>query len=50
VLITCHVQTRPVEHPSEIMRLPIGGREMTFKKMPEFSQRSIAGFEPFPGR
>lgn len=47
VLITCHVQSNQVEHPSEIMRLPIGGQEITFKKVPEFSQRSIAAFEPF---
>jgi hypothetical protein len=42
ILITCHVQSNEVEHPSEIMRLPIGGQELTFKKVPEFSQRSIA--------
>ncbi|MGV3659590.1 MAG: hypothetical protein ACO1TE_05380 [Prosthecobacter sp.] len=48
VFITCHVQTNAIEHPSEIMRLPIGGQQMTFKKVPEFSQRAIAGFEPFP--
>ena len=29
------------------MKLPIGGQMMTFKKSPEFSQRSISGFEPF---
>jgi len=48
VLITCHVQTNEIEHPSEIMRLPIDGQEMIFKKVPEFSQRSIAAFQPFP--
>jgi hypothetical protein len=48
LLITVHVQSEAVEHPSEIMKLPIGGQEMTFKKIPEFSQRSISGFEPFP--
>ncbi|WP_395718326.1 hypothetical protein [Prosthecobacter sp.] len=48
VLITCHVQTNAIEHPAEIMRLPIGGQEITFKKVPEFSQRSIAAFQPFP--
>lgn len=47
LLITTHVQTAQLEHPSEIMRLPIGGQEMTFKKSPEFSQRSISAFEPF---
>jgi hypothetical protein len=26
VLITSHVQSNEVEHPSEIMRLPIGGQ------------------------
>ncbi len=48
VFITCHVQSDEIVHPSEIMRLPIGGQEMTFKKVPEFSQRTIAAFEPFP--
>lgn len=48
ILITCHVQTNQVEHPSEIMSLNIGGQPMTFKKVPDFSQRSIAAFEPFP--
>ncbi len=48
VLITCHVQSNEVEHPGEIMRLPIDGQEMIFKKVPEFSQRSIAAFQPFP--
>lgn len=48
LLITAHVQTDAIEHPSEIMRLPIGGREIAFRKIPEFSQRSISGFEPFP--
>lgn len=48
VLITCHVQSDEIVHPSEIMKLPINGQQMTFKKVPEFSQRTIAAFEPFP--
>ena len=48
LLITAHVQTDEIEHPREIMKLPIFGQQMTFKKVPEFSQRSISGFEPFP--
>ncbi len=48
VLVTCHVQSNEVEHPSEIMHLTIDGQDMTFKKVPEFSQRSVAAFEPFP--
>lgn len=48
LLITAHVQTNEIEHPREVMKLPIGGQEMTFKKAPEFSQRSISAFEPFP--
>lgn len=48
LLITAHVQTDQIEHPREIMKLPIGGQQMTFKKSPEFSQRSISGFQPFP--
>jgi hypothetical protein len=47
LLITTHLQTVQIEHPREIMKLPIGGQEMTFKKSPEFSQRSISAFEPF---
>lgn len=47
LLITTHLQTDQIEHPREIMKLPIGGQEMTFKKSPEFSQRSISAFEPF---
>lgn len=48
LLITAHVQTNEIEHPHELMKLPIFGQEMIFKKIPEFSQRSISGFEPFP--
>lgn len=48
IFITAHVQTDQVEHPSEIMRIPIDGQEYIFKKVPEFSQRSLAAFEPFP--
>ncbi len=48
MLITAHVQTDQIEHPSEVMTLPIGGQQMRFKKIPEFSQRSISGFQPFP--
>ena len=47
LLITTHLQTDQIEHPREIMKLPIGAQEMTFKKSPEFSQRSISAFEPF---
>lgn len=47
IFITCHVQTTQVEHPSEIMRMPINGTEYVFKKIPEFSQRTVAAFEPF---
>lgn len=47
LLITTHLQTDQIEHPREIMKLPIGGQQMIFKKSPEFSQRSISAFEPF---
>ncbi len=47
LLITTHVQTNQIEHPREVMKLPISGQEMIFKKSPEFSQRSISAFEPF---
>lgn len=46
--ITCHMQTDEVEHPRELMPLPVGGQTINFKKVPEFSQRYIAAFEPFP--
>ncbi|OYW74806.1 MAG: hypothetical protein B7Z37_16250 [Verrucomicrobia bacterium 12-59-8] len=48
LLITAHVQADQLEHRSELMPLTIAGEKMTFKKVPEFSQRSISGFEPFP--
>lgn len=48
LLITAHVQTDQIEHPREIMKLPIGDQQITFKKTPEFSQRSISAYEPFP--
>lgn len=48
VFITCHVQNDDISHPSEIMKLPINGQQMVFKKVPEFSQRTVAAFEPFP--
>jgi hypothetical protein len=47
LLITTHVQTTQIEHPREVMKLPIRGQQMIFKKSPEFSQRSISAFEPF---
>lgn len=47
LLITMHVQTNQIEHPREIMKLPIGDQQMIFKKSPEFSQRSISAFQPF---
>ncbi len=47
LLITTHVQSEEIVHPTEIMKLPIGGTQMTFRKIPEFSQRSISGFESF---
>lgn len=48
LLITTHIQSEAIEHPSEIMTLPIDGQSMTFRKIPEFSQRSISAFESFP--
>lgn len=47
LLITTHVQTDQLEHQSELMPVTIAGQQMIFKKVPEFSQRSISGFEPF---
>lgn len=47
LFITSHIQSVDVEHPREVMTVPISGQNMTFKKIPEFSQRSIAAFEPF---
>ncbi len=46
--ISMHVQASDTEHPRAIMKVPIGGRVMTFKKIPEFSHHSLAGFEAFP--
>jgi len=47
MLITIHVQTDQLEHQSELMPVTIAGERMIFKKIPEFSQRSISAFEPF---
>ncbi len=47
LLITAHVQTDQLEHKSELMPVKIAGEQMIFRKIPEFSQRSISGFEPF---
>ncbi len=47
LLITTHVQTDQMEHKSELMPVTIAGEDMIFRKIPEFSQRSISGFEPF---
>ena len=47
MLITTHVQTDQLEHKSELMPVTIAGQQMIFKKVPEFSQRSISAFEPF---
>jgi hypothetical protein len=47
ILITTHVQTDQLEHKSELMPVTIAGQQMIFKKVPEFSQRSISAFEPF---
>lgn len=46
--ISMHVKASDTEHPRGIMNLPIDGGTMAFKKIPEFSHRSIAGFESFP--
>lgn len=46
--ISTHLETSGPDHPMAIMNLPIDGRTMTFKKIPEFSHRAIAGFESFP--
>ncbi len=46
--ISTHVQASGTDHPKGVINLPIDGKIMTFKRMPEFSHRSIAGFESFP--
>lgn len=48
LLITAHVQTDQIEHRSSVMNVPIGDQQIKYRKIPEFSQRSISGFEPFP--
>lgn len=47
MLITIHVQTDQLEHQSELMPVTIAGERMIFKKIPEFSQRSISAFDAF---
>lgn len=43
-----HVQGSTTDMPRDIIEFPYQGQQFIFKKVPEFSQRSIAAFESFP--
>ncbi len=46
--ISVHVQGTNTDMPRDIIQIPYQGENYLFKKVPEFSQRSIAAFESFP--
>jgi hypothetical protein len=46
--ISVHVQAERSDSPREIMNVPLSGETLTFRKVPEFGQGSIAAFESFP--
>lgn len=46
--ISVHVQGSSTDMPRDIIQFPYQGRQFIFKKVAEFSQRSIAAFESFP--
>lgn len=43
-----HVQGSTTDMPRDVIEFPYQGQQFIFKKVPEFSQRSIAAFESFP--
>lgn len=45
--ISTHMQAMSNDNPKTVLTLPIGGQNMAFKKIPEFSHRSVAAFESF---
>lgn len=46
--ISMHLMGSPSDSPREVLQIPFQGQQLTFKKVPEFSQRAIAAFAPFP--
>lgn len=46
--ISVHVQGTNTDMPRDVIEFPYQGQQFIFKKVPEFSQRSIAAFESFP--
>jgi hypothetical protein len=45
--LSVHVQASATDMQRDIIPLPYQGQQLIFKKVPEFSQRSIAAFESF---
>jgi hypothetical protein len=45
--ISVHVQGDQNDMPRDIIKFPINGRELAFKRVPEFTQSDISAFEPF---
>lgn len=45
--VSIHLQGSPTDLPKEIIKFPFQGDQLIFKKVPEFTQRAIAAFEPF---
>jgi len=47
VVITVHSQGTDMDSPKTVFRRPVGGRNLIFKILPEFSTKSVAAFHPF---
>lgn len=46
--ISVHVTGSSTDHPRELIPFTFQGRQLLFKKVPEFSQGAFAGFKAFP--
>lgn len=46
--ITIHAQAEEMDVPQTMFPVNIGGKQMLFKILPEFSQENVVAFHPFP--
>ncbi|RBP35126.1 hypothetical protein DES53_1262 [Roseimicrobium gellanilyticum] len=46
--ITIHAQAEEMDVPQTMFPINIGGKQMLFKILPEFSQENVVAFHPFP--
>lgn len=47
-VVTFHVQADEFENPKMIFPVELGGQQVVFRRMPEFSSKDVAAFNPFP--